>query len=144
MNLVNIIENNLENKEFWLPINEVSRQHFFDDEWTEFYGVFVGNDLIAAAALFYNEHEYNESLLAINRRISNVAEIGRAMVHPDYRGKNILLEINMKLIEVAQKKNIEYLIATIHPDNVASQKSFLKRLIYLNRCLYFLYLIYIN
>jgi len=33
--LIAIIETTLENKEFWLPINEESRRHFFDGDWTQ-------------------------------------------------------------------------------------------------------------
>ena len=124
--LISIIEKNLENKEFWLPLKPTAKEHFFDENWTEFYGIFDGTVLVGAVALFYNEYEYGESLKYLNRNISNVAEIGRAMVRPNYRGNNILYLLNTKLIEVAKAKNIENLIATIHPQNIPSQKSFLK------------------
>ena len=126
LGLIDVIEENLDNKEFWLPINEMSKNHFFDATWTEFYGAFDGDNLVASAALFYNEHEYRESLQKLNLKITSVAEIGRAMVHPEYRGNNLLYSINLKLVDIAREKNIEYLLATIHPENIPSQKSFIK------------------
>ena len=35
-------------------------------------------------------------------------------------------KVNSKLIEIAKKKGFEYLVATAHPDNVASNKSLAK------------------
>lgn len=125
-NLINTIETNLEQRAFWLPINTTSREHFFDPAWTEFYGVFENSKLIAASALFYNEHEFKESAEAIGMENTIIAEIGRCMVHPDFRGKNLLYKINCELLKIAAEKKIEYILATIHPDNLPSQKSFQK------------------
>lgn len=124
--LIGDIETALTNKEFWLPIKTEARIHFFDEAWTEFYGAFDGERLIGAAALFYNEYEYGESLGQLNVDCHKVAEIGRAMVHPEYRGNNILYQINLRLIEVAKEKGVDMLLSTIHPDNIPSQKSFKK------------------
>lgn len=122
--LISTIEESLDNPEFWLPINEIAREHFFDESWTNFYGLFDGSHLIAAAALFYNEHEYGESLSKLDIPSDTVAEIGRAMVHPDYRNSNLLLTITTKLLDIARAKGKEYVLATIHPQNIPSQKSF--------------------
>lgn len=125
-NLIAAIENDLLHHEFWLPINDVSRNHFFDKEWTEFYGMFDREKLIGAVALFYNEHEYGESVAHVRIDLGKVAEIGRAMVLPQYRGNNILYKLSCRLLRDAKAKGIHYLLATIHPDNTPSQKSFQK------------------
>ena len=122
--LIEIIEASLERQDFWLPINSVSREHFFDPSWTDFYGLFENSCLIAASALFYNEHEFGESLSKLHMPPSVVAEIGRSMVHPMYRGNNLLYKINSQLLKIARTKGIEYILATIHPENIPSQKSF--------------------
>ena len=124
--LIRDIEAALADEAFWLPIKEEARAHFFDEEWTEFYGVFDGERLVGAAALFYNEYEYGESLRQLNVKGHTVAEIGRAMVHPDYRGNNLLYRINLHLITIAKAKGVDLLLSTIHPDNIPSQKSFQK------------------
>ncbi len=124
--LIDAIETDLPNRMFWLPIKDEAKIHFFDDGWTEFYGMFVGEELVGASALFYNEFEYGESLRHLHTERRRVAEIGRSMVHPAYRGNNFLYQINLQLLQVAKSKGIELLLATIHPDNMPSQKSFQK------------------
>ncbi len=133
--LIEAIEDSLENKDFWLPINETSEIHFFDENWTEFYGLFEGERLVAASALFYNEHEFGESLSHLQRIGCKTAEIGRSMVHPQYRGNNYLLKINTELLKLAKSKGIELVLATIHPQNVPSQKSF-QKLGFTKQCTY--------
>ena len=124
--LIDHTEAALTDKAFWLPIKNEARAHFFDDEWTEFYGAFDGERLIGAAALFYKEFEYGESLRRLNVNCRKVAEIGRAMVHQDYRGNHVLYSINLYLVSIAKEKGIDLLLATIHPANTPSRKSFEK------------------
>lgn len=126
--LIDRIEFSIENKKWWLPIKEVARNNFFNDEWTYFLGMFVSENLIAASALFLNEYEYGDSLESITHLDLNgtTAEIGRCMVDPSYRGNNFLLILNKKLIEIAKDLNINNLIATIHPQNIPSKRSFEK------------------
>ena len=45
------------------------------------------------------------------------------MVLPEYRGQNLMLQLNRKLVSYARDKGYEYLVATVHPDNVASRTS---------------------
>ncbi len=127
--LISEIENTLDNKEFWLPINETSRIHFFDEKWTRFFGIFEKGKLIAASGLFLNPHEFGESLSKIPNFLPNnseVVEIGRAMVHPKHRGNNYLFQINTQILEESKKLGKKYVIVTIHPDNIPSKKSFEK------------------
>lgn len=119
------IESSIQNKKWWLPINETSRNHFFDEDWTYFLGLFDNDKLIGASALFFNKHEYGESLSHCKDVKLPVAEIGRCMILPSYRGNNYLHKLNSKLLEIAKKKNISTLLATIHPENKPSQNSFL-------------------
>lgn len=124
--LIAIIENSIENRLWWLPINKISRDHFLDPEWCYFTGIFDGNELVAASGLFLNEHEYGESLKKLTDISMPVAEIGRSMVEPSYRGNNFLLTMNKKLISVAKEIGIKTIIVTIHPNNIASKRSYLK------------------
>ena len=124
--LIDDVESTLVSRDFWLPIKEAAKEHYFDDSWTEFYGAFDGDRLAGASALFYNSFEFGESLSKLERGPEGVAEIGRSMVHPDYRGRNLLIDINTELISVARSKGLTFLLATVHPDNVPSQASFKK------------------
>lgn len=121
--LIKQIENNLENEQLWLPINIKSREHFFDDEWTYFLGMFDKNKLIAAVGLFFNENEYKESVKILQIDNCKIAEIGRAMVTPEYRHKGLMKKIMLELINYSKRQGIQYLVATVHPQNIASQKT---------------------
>ncbi len=133
--LITDIESTLVSRDFWLPIKETSKEHYFDDSWTEFYGAFDGDRLAGASALFYNSFEFGESLSKLGRDPEGVAEVGRSMVHPDYRGRNLLVDINKVLISVAREKGLTFLLATVHPDNAPSQASF-NRLGFIKRTTY--------
>lgn len=122
--LVSVVESTLVRSDFWLPIEEVSREHFLDDSWTEFHGAFEGDRLIGASALFYDIFEFGENLDVLGIGPESVAEVGRSMVHPDHRGRNILLSINESLVPVARDRGLTMLLATVHPENVPSQASF--------------------
>ena len=112
--LIFTIENALPVPEWWIPIDDIERSHFFDADWTCFLGAFNDdNQLVAASALFFNEHEFAEE-----------AEIGRCMVHPDFRGHNLMCELNKHLCTIARNRGIDTIIAVAHPDNIASNSSF--------------------
>lgn len=119
--LIHEVENGLKEEKFWLPIGEVSKIHFFDDEWTYFLGAFVEEQLIGAVALFFNENEYGESIRVLGINPEDVAECGRAMVKPDYQGKGIMKKLSELLIDYARQRGIKKIIATVHPNNIASQ-----------------------
>ena len=124
--LISQIETNLQEPKFWLPINSVSKNHFFDEDWTYFLGLFDNDKLIGACALFFNEHEFGESLSHCDNVKMPVAEIGRAMILPEYRVKINLYKIMVKILEIAKQKNIATLLATIHPQNSPSKRLALK------------------
>lgn len=124
--LINQIENNLQEPKFWLPINRISKNHFFDDDWTCFLGLFDNEKLIGASALFFNMHEFGESLSYCENVKMPVAEIGRCMILPNWRGKNLLYKLNTQLLNIAKEKGIKTVLATIHPQNEPSQHSFAK------------------
>ena len=133
--LISVIESTLVSRDFWLPIKKDSGDHFLDDSWTEFHGAFDGDRLVGASALFFNSFEFGESLEKLGMGSEGVAEVGRSMVHPDYRGRNLLMDINRELISVARERGLTLLLATVHPDNAPSQASF-KRLGFVKRTTY--------
>ncbi len=120
--LIHVVENNLINYHFWLPIDNVSRKHYFDDSWTLFFGAFINNRLVSAIGLFLNKHEYSESQKAIGYENKKIAEVGRAMTHPDCRGNHYSSLIMEELLNHALSLNLDALIATAHPKNIPSQK----------------------
>lgn len=124
--LIAVIEETLPNEAFWLPLDKVAHDHFFDPAWTEFWGMFDGDRLVAASALFFNEYEYGDTLALLGGALTGVAEIGRCMVHPDYRGNGLMYRLNCHLAEVARDRGYACLLATVHPDNLPSRRTFEK------------------
>lgn len=62
-------------------------------------------------------------LETLNIQTNYCAEIGASMTLKSARGKKCMLNINKKLMEVAKDKGLKYIIATAHPDNIASNIS---------------------
>ena len=125
-NLINTVEEKLSDETWWLPIKDEAANHFFDTTWTVFWGAFESEKLIAACGLFLNEFEYSESASLLDLEFSSVAEIGRCMVSPDYRGQNLMFRINNYLLKEAKERKRTKIIATAHPDNIASNESLRK------------------
>lgn len=121
--LIQDVESTLPDEKFWLPITKESREHFFDDEWTYFLGAFAEGELVGAAALFFNENEWGESREVLGLESSSIAEFGRAMVRSDFRGKGVMNIISKELLLEAKEKQVEWLLATVHPNNTPSQKT---------------------
>ena len=120
-NLIREVEKGLVDETFWLPINETSRTHFFDDEWTYFLGAFEEDRLVGAVGLFLNKNEYEESQKILEIDDRNLAEYGRAMVSPEFQNQGIMKELLIQLLEYAKKMGVERVIATVHPNNISSQ-----------------------
>ncbi len=118
--LVDTIEASIVDEEWWLPIQDLAREHFFDPQWTVFYGAFDDGELVAACALFMTDNEYGESAAAIGLSSPHVAEIGRCMVDPRFRGCNLMLRLNEYLLAYAKSAGVRHVIATAHPSNIAS------------------------
>lgn len=125
--LIISVEENLIDDTFWLPINCESKKHFFNKSWTCFYGAFDNEKLIGAVGLFFNINEFGESQKVLNMENKKIAELGRAMIDPNYRNQGIMNLLAKVIINQASKSNLDAIIATVHPQNIPSQ-SFLKKL----------------
>ena len=123
--LIGVIESSIPDKSWWLPIQTLAKDHFFDPEWTVIYGAFEDGMLVASSSLFLTDNEFGEAAAAIGLDLAHVAEIGRCMVDPSYRGQNLMLRLNGTLVEHARKSGIHNIVATAHPSNVPSCTSLL-------------------
>ena len=124
--LINVIETDLSDAAWWLPLKAKAKEHFFDLNWTIFQGAFDSGELVGACGLFLNPFEYGECADYIGASYNHTAEIGRCMVHPNYRGQNIMLSLNKILLKEAKNLNRTTIIATVHPDNISSNTSLIK------------------
>ena len=121
--LISLVEANLPNEKWWVPIRPVIREHFFDPKWIRFIGCFDGDRLVAVGGLFLNEEAFRTSAEAAGLDPSVVAEVGRCMVRPTRRGGNLMLSVSQQLRDCARVHGKEWLIAAVHPDNAAGRKS---------------------
>ena len=120
-----IIRANLSNPEWFMPFSEENMRHTFDKDSTlVVYGAFVDGVLAAISLFDTNEEEFKELSVVANVGLDKKgAELGGSMVLPQYRGQNLMLDINNELVSVAKEMGLNYFVATVHPDNVASNRS---------------------
>ena len=128
INFNNIIRSNLTNQAWFMPFSEENAKNTFSPQSTlVVYGIFV-DGVLAAISLFDTcKEEYFELAKACNVPDDKKgAELGGSMVLPQYRGRNLMLKVNQKLVEVAKEMGFDYFVATVHPDNKASHHSVTK------------------
>lgn len=125
ININKLTKENLENHDFFIGFfsNEEIDNFLQNDNQAIFYGCLENNDLVALSALFFDVEDFQNELNILNINPKLCAEIGASMTLKNARGKGYMLSINKELIKIAKEKNIKYLLATAHPDNIASNKS---------------------
>ena len=121
--LIESVERKLPDEAWWPPIRDEVRNHFFDRDWTRIIGCFDGDELVAGAMLFLEPYTYDIFAEAIGLDPGSVAEIGRCMVRSSQRGSNLMLSMTRQLVDRAYSKEREWIIAEVHPDNLAGRKS---------------------
>lgn len=110
----------LERKEFFIPYTEEEFEELFDKCKVISYGAFDDGKLIGTAQLYLQESCVRKLKEIINLKNDRVVELGGYLVSSEYRGKGIMKRLESILIEEAKKLNYEYILITVHPDNVAS------------------------
>lgn len=125
INFNRIIRSNIQNPSWFMPFSEENMTQTFDEGNTlVVYGAFVDECLACISLFDTNKEEFSELSKAVGVSPNKKgAELGGSMVLPDYRGQNLMLDVNLKLIEVAKSMGIDYFVATVHPDNIASNRS---------------------
>lgn len=116
-----VILGTLKNKEWFIPFDKTDDVLAPSHDY--FLGRFDGEKLVAISALIYDEHFLEELRRNTGLEKQKIAEVGGSMVLPEYRGQNFMLGLNKMLVQKAKDDGLEYLVATVHPDNVASRTS---------------------
>lgn len=119
------IRNNLANSAFFIPLGDFVFENFYKPDMFITYGFFDGEKLAACSLLSLDEDDLSE-LKELLKLDGKTAELGASMTLPDYRGNNLMLKINQKLLSEAAPAGLKYIVATAHPDNVASNSSLKK------------------
>lgn len=119
-----IIYEALPNKEMLIPMTEEEYNDTYTDENEDVvYGIFDGDNLIATSSLLHDIRAY-----AVNEELKDImqykcVEIGESMVLPEFRGQGWMLQLNRLIKEEAKRQGVKYMLATAHPDNIASNTS---------------------
>lgn len=122
-NLIDIVLNGLERKEFFIPFTEEEIDMMFDSSIAITYGAYDNNKLVGTAQLYLSENYVSEIKKILELKNSKVAELGGALALEEYRNKGIIKNLLSILIEETKDKNYDYLVATVHPENIASNKA---------------------
>ncbi len=119
------IRANLSNSDYFMPLGEVVFENFYNPDMFMTYGFFDGEKLAACSLLSFDEDDLKE-LKQLLRLDGKTAEMGASMTLPEYRGNNLMFKINEKLLNEAKTTDLKYIVATAHPNNVASNMSLKK------------------
>ena len=124
--LVKTTIQNLINPEWLIALTDNEIDNIFENKNVLLYGAFENEKLLAISGLFFDESDYIDIVKLLGIENKKVSEIAECMTFPEYRGNNYMLKINRVIIEKAKELGVEYLIATAHPDNIASNTSLTK------------------
>ena len=110
----------LPNKDWLIPMTkEEANVTFRDDSEDIVLGAFVDDRLVATLGLFHDIHDYADVLPERFHSLKG-AEIGEAMVRPDFRRNGLMNQLVEALQPHIQNSSLDYLLATAHPDNVSN------------------------
>ena len=116
----------LPKKEWLITPTQEEVENIFENSKVDYWGAFDGDKLVAISSLSYDEDDFAEIVKLLGIEKNKVAEIAECMTLPEARGNNLMFKINSLLVEKARERGIEYLIATAHPENNASNISLQK------------------
>ena len=121
------VYNNLENKEWYIPMSQENMKTALENKLFTVVGAVKNGTLAGVSLIDRTADEFAQlSEVAGVGMDKKGAELGACMVLPEYRGNNLMHLMNVELVKLARQSGIEYLVATAHPDNIASNKSLVK------------------
>lgn len=122
-NLINVVFENIERKDFLIPWTQEQMDRFFDDNYSVLFGAYDENKLIAMCQIFTQREIEDEYYDILNiSRTKNIGELGGFLVLPEYRNKGIMTNLSKLSCEYLHNMNLDYVISTIHPENNPSNR----------------------
>ena len=121
--LIDIVLENLERKDFFIPFDDEEIEAMFDEENAVTYGAYEGDKLIGTAQLYWGDEFVDTIKESLGVKDSLSAEFDGVLVLPEYRGTGIMKQFSRILISEAQKRSYEYIVSVAHPENIASNKA---------------------
>ncbi len=123
MKLIDDVLEKLERKDFFIPFTKNEIDEFFDEDKIITYGAYDKNRIIGMAQLYIDQLAVKEIKDILKLESNKVAELGGYLVSDDYRNKGIMKQLETNLIQKARDLGYEYIVITVHPDNIASNKA---------------------
>ena len=96
---------------------------FDEEKYAPLLGAFDGTKLVAMAQLYVSQEMMTEFKKDFSFEQFSICEIGGSFVLPEYRGRGIMTALQKMLLEIAYQRNFDYVIAMVHPENIASIKT---------------------
>lgn len=109
----------------WLiPMTDVEYERTFGSGSRDVvFGVFEKETMIATSSMLHDVSDYESEKELTYILTHRCVEIGECMVSPLFRGIGLMLRLNRILLQTAHEEGVEYILATAHPDNIASNTS---------------------
>lgn len=120
------VYNELERKDFFMPPSDEIIDLMFDNDQIIAYGAYHRGKLIATAQLYVAERFVCDQREILELGDTKLAGLGGSIVLSEYRKNGIMTSLSTILIQEAKRRNIEQIIITIHPENVASNATYTK------------------
>ncbi len=125
--LSNTVYDNLQNREWYIPMSQENMQNALENDMFTVVGALKDGVLAGVSLIDRTPEEFCDLVdVAGADKNKKGAELGACMVLPDFRGNNLMYLMNTELVKLAKQSGIEYLVASAHPDNIASNSSLKK------------------
>lgn len=123
--LIHIVQDGLERKEFFLPFSDDEIDTMFDENHAAIYGAYDNGKLVGTAQFYLGDEFVDEIKEALEVQNSLAGEFGGVLVLPEYRGNGIMKQFSSILINEAKLRSYDYIVSVAHPENTASNKAIL-------------------
>ena len=122
-----VVRKSLAHDSWFIPMSDETMDNMFSVNSTlTVFGAFDEGELAAVALIDTDPDEMRDLTSAMDLDVSAGGELGACVVLPDHRGKNLMYLVCRQLITVAEDMGLAYLVASAHPENIASNRSLQK------------------
>jgi len=119
--LIATVLGDLDRKDFFIPYSDEEKAKFFDKSYAYHYGAFENDKLVAINGIYIEDSSIEDYYNILNiDKSESICELGGFLTLKEYTGKGIMTKLSEKQLELAKELNIDYMVATAHPENKAS------------------------
>lgn len=124
LNLIGVVLKGLTNPDFFIPYDQWELDNMFDEvNYACLRGAYDGNKLVAMGQLYISQNMLTELKKELGLNEYKVCELGGNLVLPEYRRQGIATNLELLNLNLAKELGFDYIVATVHPDNIGSRKA---------------------